>query len=279
VNKWADTFRSTFIFTKQRMTGVVVLLGWFGAQKKFVEKYSQIYSTLLPATWVTKVMIMPPDHMMYNFSSITKFAAKVVKEIEAAGKQDSYSGKTNVIFHLFSNGGTFPAAELVQLTEFKEKLDVKGWVFDSCPGGLTLETLIGALTDSFDPKLFNYVRKDFVKWLIFTLVILIGFPLIWFVNRPKWLISTEPYFEQVARDPHNAPLLLLYSDKDHLVKVQFVEQFEQIKRRISPCCAIEKVNFKDSDHVQHFRKHPELYRASIEKFLQDKCRLQMKTKE
>lgn len=64
-----------------------------------------------------------------------------------------------------------------------------------------------------------------------------------------------------------SPQLYLYSEEDELIGVKDVEEYiEHVKKKLN-VQYVDSYNFKDSQHVQHFRKYPDIYKKCINEFL------------
>ncbi|KAK6058225.1 hypothetical protein COOONC_04206 [Cooperia oncophora] len=76
-------------------------------------------------------------------------------------------------------------------------------------------------------------------------------------------LSMFYYLKECADLPNSQ--LFLYSKEDKLVQYQYVKKFLEYQKSMGR--DVVDVMFANSDHVQHYRTHPEQYRSTCIEFL------------
>ena len=240
---------------------IVILFGWSGSTQKLLSKYSKIYQERKMST-IQMIQFLKIDREAKSVDFLLK---SIEEEFDFKNSKEEFS----IFFHVMSNGGLFnymKALKLMQTTnEFKHwKSLVKGVVFDSCPGDLTITTYATVLTTYIE----NSILKNFVWFLI---LIFMFFWKIFSICIPSLRISAEKSFiEPIIKGTfHDSiPILIIYSKKDHLIDYKFVDKF--IIKLKSFDKLISSKFFLDSEHVAHYRKYPKEYLFSIDKLLNNK---------
>eukprot|EP01080_Neovahlkampfia_damariscottae_P005306 gene5306-8924_t len=218
---------------------IVILFGWSGSTQKLLSKYAQIYQERKMST-IQMVAHLKIDR---DAKSVDPFLKAIEEKFNFKNKQEEYS----VYFHVMSNGGLFnymKALKLMETTdEFKHwKSIVKGVVFDSCPGDLTITTYATVLTTYID----NTILKN-IAWLLVVFGML--FWALFSICFSSLRVSAEKSFVEPMKKSllhDTVPLLIIYSEKDHLIDCQYINKF--IIKLTSFRKLVSSKLFKDSDH-------------------------------
>jgi Eukaryotic protein of unknown function (DUF829) len=258
---------------------VVVILGWWGAELRHVEKYAELYHQRNCAT-VSVVADTLQVMMHLGYPSLdgcvcdaVSVVAKILRDNEKAGK------KIPVILHAFSNAGSFLVERLeVLIQEARASGDLKfgcsedlifvgerldGQIFDSSPAypdiklGFTSTNGV-VFGDSF-----------FVKMIVGFLFLLAGGVSMFF----NWIFGLPDVRWTFWNNMREGQLCLrqayIYSTADTITNVEKLEELIENRRRFSNV-TVQK--FDDSKHVMHLLKHPLIYEKLVDNFLRDSGR-------
>ena len=273
---------STIIVTKDNKEprAVVLLLGWWGAQMKHVQKYSQIYQDRECAT--VMAMVEQSAIIRMDIKTLDAFAqacatcvARIIRETEECDISHDYQKKTPVIIHSFSNGGSYPLWRLEVLVERALKLPehqreanaedlllvgrrLTGEVFDSAPCFPHFFSALKAAKGAIpNPLLLQLVRIFFILHVV-----------LMFLHR--FLVrGTNPRLE-FWRHMMESRLCLnqafVYSAMDDITDVKCLDELITHRKHLAQA-QIFVQRFDDSEHVQHLRQHRTEYLHLIDTFL------------
>ncbi|CAD5118044.1 DgyrCDS6785 [Dimorphilus gyrociliatus] len=225
---------------------LILVIGWAGGIDKYVSKYSDIWEEKNCIT--ARYCVSAAD----GFSSKdtgTLAAANIVEELqERLGVE-----KRPVLIHSFSNGGGSIYRRLVQNDNYKE-LKIIGSIIDSAPGKRRLLGGINAVNSTLiamnAPLLYRYAK---VAVFILRSVL----KAIWQTFWGK----VDHVYKGLIHIPVRWPEGYIYSEKDDVIYADDVREFiDNRKRKAGGSFDIETLQLKDSDHVQHLRKYPILYK-------------------
>ncbi|CAG7726175.1 unnamed protein product, partial [Allacma fusca] len=109
---------------------VVVLIGWAGAEDKFLKKYSDTY---LNMGCIVVRFIAPLRVTFLNFDKIPKLSVRAVDILK-----ECQLNAHPMFFYVFSNGGSFFYSPMIQSIAAKHhagecEFDIRGTIFDSAP--------------------------------------------------------------------------------------------------------------------------------------------------
>ncbi len=86
------------------------------------------------------------------------------------------------------------------------------------------------------------------------------------VMRTEITRQHRSYWHDLANPPFDAPILVLYSHRDRLVKSETIQKFLfMMKARGKE--DVTAVEFEESEHVNHIVKHKDAYCAHLRKFI------------
>eukprot|EP01024_Parvocaulis_polyphysoides_P007035 TRINITY_DN12124_c0_g1_i1.p2 TRINITY_DN12124_c0_g1~~TRINITY_DN12124_c0_g1_i1.p2 ORF type:complete len:159 (-),score=11.41 TRINITY_DN12124_c0_g1_i1:17-493(-) len=136
---------------------------------------------------------------------------------------------------------------------------LRGIIFDSCPATITAEMSAVGVLSALMAKSAEQVEQDHE----FLIKVVEQFAAIG-LHTP--LIQSR--LKEVGRIwSQEAPVckhLYHYSTKDLVIPYKEVEQF--MRKQEERGCKVSGCNWHDSQHVEHYRRHPERYRQSLEEF-------------
>ena len=268
---------------------VVILYGWLGCTPKNLKKYAELYTNHAQhkcAAVYGKVNMAAlifrhrPTLAASVMDSVRK-AATIVREVEASKKKAAGGGDAHhagepipVLLHHFSNGGPFLAIRLKELINdaiagnikdeqdsedlmlLNERLKGRGHeVLDSAPAFIDHSNSYRAI----DTSVPNLPLRIFFKGLLF--LSFKGYVLVAFLKKGRKTENLVFWNDMLESDlcPRQA---FVYSTTGRLTDSKKVDEYidERKKRGIDVTTVLQ---FEDSDHVMHMRKHPKEYQEKI----------------
>ncbi|KAK6016297.1 hypothetical protein OSTOST_18219 [Ostertagia ostertagi] len=155
--------------------------------------------------------------------------------------------------------------EAERMTHLRQR--IKGIIFDSAPARTSAGPDSHAVVVSTPPlEGLTWVSNDTRRQMImlafnlrkaFANSVSALFPSL----RPH--LSMYYYLRECADLPNSQ--LFLYSREDKLIKYKYVKKFLEHQKSLGR--DVVEVMFANSEHVQHFRTHPEQYRATCIEFV------------
>ncbi|KAJ3433021.1 hypothetical protein M0812_21970 [Anaeramoeba flamelloides] len=255
---------------------VVFVLNWLGSQKKHVQKYVDLYRMLgFPAY----SEISPRRAFVFEDFFGKPVVNRIIKDI----RSKRILHKTDdVIFHCMSGNGFHSLSKIIQYEQHKlrelEELylwkgvttpsvqydtdlesllfnHIRGIVFDSAPTPPTPDVFARGFSQSFLKsncllrKSSRFIAKIALK------------------HCPWVLRNNARRIANVMRGEHfiRCRQLYLYSRNDKLVNVPFLESFIDSQEKLE--IEVHRKVWDDSEHVLHYRKHPDEYKEEIKNFL------------
>jgi hypothetical protein len=275
-------FDLTPVSPEKETEAVVILLGWWGAEKRHVHNYGKLFQQRNCATIIgvsDKMVTFCVDEAALSVyaQECAVQTATLLRHLETEQKRP-----IPVIFHLFSNGGCFVFEQMellfqkasVTAAAEKEKSTQKdaaypdlllvrdrlgGQIFDSSPAYLTVHSGTAALEGAFP----NVFVASILKGILLSMhgakhvfEKLFGIP-------PRIETFWNRYLESnVCR--HQA---FVYSSHDRVTDHVQLDKFIQARRNKFPDPTIMVKKFDDSEHCTHYPKHKEEYTRFVFKFL------------
>lgn len=259
---------------------VVLLLGWWGAKLRHVQKYSQLYRDRNCAT-VTAI-IDPKDLLrLFLSDNLDEFAQQVASEVatkvRTIDKQNQkQKSRTPVIIHAFSNGGAANVWRLnVLINQAKNKRDKKKLspaeqdlllvgdrlevvLFDSAPCFPSIPTALKAINQAISNP---FVRL--LAWLILSLQAFLAFLLRKTFGKHDY--NTE-FWNHMTYSTLARHQIFVYSSFDEVCDVKRLEELIDMKKQ-SHDHDVTVQKFDDSEHVQHLLKYPKEYNRLLDECL------------
>jgi len=144
-------------------------------------------------------------------------------------------------------------------------VNVCGVIIDSAPGKPRYSNAVRAFGTSLH---VNPVLRYFMMCGLYLYLVVNGW-LAWINGTfsPSYKKKSNHFlFEHMADDPTRWPMLFLYSTSDKIILHADIE--EMMMRRRALGVHVSSVNWDDTDHVSHIRKHAEEYEQACEDFLE-----------
>jgi hypothetical protein len=206
------------------------------------------------------------------------------------------SKDTPIVIHTLSGNGAHFFTKLLENEQFKEKYlpNVKGIIIDSAPPKFTVERFTGGFTTAIASKLppilksktdvqilnenidTSEIQKHLMEkhWII-TPIVYYAFQI--YFNQLNGLKKFERLEKLLIKNLLHIPKLFIYSKNDKIVPESdiqyYIEKYFK-NQKINQCLdsksnlpLFDELVFKNSEHVAHFRDHPNDYSNKILNFL------------
>ena len=244
----------------------VILFGWMGAQRRHVSKYADMYAAAPGENFRTTIAIADPaDIMLIRRDQLVEYGVGILEQVEADSQDDG-----PIVVHCFSNGGVFvwnfllrlahgldppPASiseeQVALIKRVCERVDAE--IFDSAPCYLLLRSGVSAIDVGLAGNGFARISLK--------IAFLLGAGLQALVDKLRGRpAEPERYWERVTASPCSARQLYIYSDADPICDVPALEAL--IEARAARGIQVSTLHFETSNHVAHFRVHPDEYREA-----------------
>ena len=252
---------------------VVLLLGWWGAEMRHVEKYAGLYLKRDCAT--VSVVADTIDVMKHlGYPSLDNCARDAVAQV-ARIIRDNERGdkKIPVIVHAFSNAGTFLAERLeVLIQQAREDLKVPGCedlvlvgdrldgeIFDSAPAYPDIKL---GFTSTNGVVFGESIIVKVIVGILFFLAGFIATMANWFMGLPnvRWT-----FWKNMREGKLCLRQAYIYSTADKITNVRKLEDLIENRKKFSK---VSVLKFDDSQHVLHMMKHPKQYEKMVDKFIE-----------
>jgi len=261
---------------------------------KHVEKYAQLYnerqcSTVCGTADTIHVMVRWKPALTRNVLEVMKHAVKIIRRAES----ENGSKKVPLIVHAFSNGGAFHLEMLerilLQQRKTQKWIDAAsekaanqleasdhlflvnqrmklGWqVLDSAPAHIStkasIEAVKGATSSNLPLQMLALALLFATIGVIHLASALFGQP------NPK-----DEFWNHMRDSEIGARQVYVYSDTDKMTDMEMLERFIEARRSSPIGTELIVRKFLSSAHVQHMRRYPKEYAATIDQMLK-RCHL------
>jgi hypothetical protein len=257
---------------------VVILLGWWGAQMKHVQKYSALYQerNCVTVTGIveSKAILTLDIYALEAFAQkLASQTATVVREMEQA--PNNGGKKIPVMIHSFSNGGAYPLWRLEVLierammeknvAEIQKTQDLlligdrlRGEIFDSAPCFPDNNSAMKAMKHSISNTILRNIFR--VTLLIHVFLVLVHRILF---NKSD---SRMDFWKHMTESRLCLNQAYVYSTMDDITDVKMLEELVSARQGHAHAHILVK-KFDDSEHVQHYRKYQSEYCELMDTFL------------
>lgn len=277
----------------EKTPSTIILPFWMNAPPRAVVKYVVKYAELAPSARIIFLLTNTGD--FYNSRASHQLRLKPVIDILVAcqrdGAETSESGDDGSVYiHLFSNGGVFATAQLLQAykTATGKPLRVSSMVIDSAPGkptpSLAIKAFSYGLPQTIVLRQLSYAVLSTMIWS--TYLTRKSLDLMWrlFRKRPDDNDDVVVYGDDplaytrktildpefvVARTPQERiKTCYIYSDADELVPWKDVEEHAALASRSTHGNrVVELEKFSETPHVGHMRADPGRYWNIVGRYL------------
>jgi len=261
---------------------VVVVLGWMGSDLRHVLKYSKLYqdrgcTTITGHLNQLAVMIKSDSQTGSFVDQVVQQAATFLRPYYKTENDDENDdGIPPLILHAFSNGGALVIQGFESRLESNKnnhdwELIRKSYrrgasIMDSAPAYLSLRAITNAMSSSIPNPVVKVLGISFMYIFIHVwnlTVLLQGKPSVPVAYWNYWMHA--PAHSSIQAFVYSTTDIVTESGKlDELVEIRQKKRAKTQQQRV-----MSKV-FHDTDHVQHYRKHPKEYAFFLEEIL-DAC--------
>lgn len=271
----------------------IILPFWMNAPPRAAVKYVVKYAELVPSARI--IFLFTNTGHFYNSRASHQLRLKPLIDILAACQaHDAVTPESgddgSVYIHLFSNGGVFATAQLLQAykTATGKPLRVSSMVIDSAPGkptpSLSIKAFSYALPQTIIIRNIGYALLSTMIWGTYFTRKSLG--LMWrlFWKRPDKnddvvVYGDDPlaYTRKAILDPEfivartfeeRIKMCYIYSDADELVPWKDVEEHAALASTSTHGNrVVELERFSGTPHVGHMRVDPERYWGNVGRYL------------
>jgi hypothetical protein len=236
----------------------IILCTWTGAlQRRHVAKYTARYQSLFPSTPIIVIATTSRDFWFRDSRRKQQRLRSAVKRLYELGNANASGNPTGILMHVFSEGGSNKACELVETFHriTGNRLPISAMCLDSTPGHPHYSRLCNAMNKSLPAT--PVLRQ--------TGIVVCGAVVgsVWMTYKvvKEWednIISTT---RRRLLDPKyfdlTAPRCYLYSQEDALIAWQDVHEHaaESLRKDVP----VKEIIFEGSGHVGHAKQDPEKY--------------------
>ena len=225
---------------------LVVLAGWMSAHPRHLSKYAIGYQKLYPSSSILLIRCSPSDMILWPTRVQRQWITPAVSAILSRCTPGNV-GSPQVLLHIFSNGGSHQACNLLNAYRDITSLPFPGHVtiFDSCPGRASIQSSVLALSSALPafPPL-----RGFLYLLIYMVCCLY-----WVIYVPLRFVDQIERIRRALCDPvlmsSEKCRCYLYSGDDRMVNSYDVEAHALEARKRGFNVGTEK--FEGSGHCAH----------------------------
>lgn len=268
----------------------IILPFWMNAPPRAAVKYVVKYAELVPTARI--IFLLTNTGAFYNSRASHQLRLKPLIDILVASQGSETEtlesgGDGSVFIHLFSNGGVFATAQVLQAykTATGKPLRVSSMLIDSAPGkptpSLSIKAFSYALPQTIILRQLSYALLSTVIWGIYLKRKSLGIMWRLFWKRPEMTDDVvvygddplaytrkailDPEFVAAGTPAEKTKTCYIYSDADELVPWKDVEEHAALASKHSRVVHLEK--FIGTPHVGHMRADPERYWNLIQRYL------------
>ena len=106
---------------------IVILMGWWGAQPRHLDRYVSLYQSILPSVAVVAGTASSTSILWYDTVQLREFAQQGLEATAATFVEEQQNIRTTttqplpILVHVFSNGGAFVWLQMMDILEKAEK--------------------------------------------------------------------------------------------------------------------------------------------------------------
>lgn len=239
--------------TKKR--SLALLVGWAESRQKAMAKFAAIYTK----EGIPCLSIAPGIHHMWFTSMGNKLTSHLITSLDMATPTGTADEPVNLVMHLFSGACYTVFPKLVEEVAkpdglFNTKIKPGCIIFDSAPTLFCRESGIQAAKLVYKQGGFNYLTYSASR--------LVGVA----VNAVREGRKCSDLASGLQSPLLAVPQLYLYSKADSVCRSEWVESVIMGQREKGR--ETESFRWEDSEHVQHFIKHPDEYENQVVQFLE-----------
>jgi pimeloyl-ACP methyl ester carboxylesterase len=249
-----------------RRRPVTLVIGWFGAELRYVRKLCNFYLE----SGCDAVAIAPPSAATLLPPVADAYAEVVLKALRRAlEKEGAGEGQREVVIHVASNGGFIFGGTLL----LKERLEaddddgifsrVRGCVFDCAPGNLRPDIVARALAAVLGGRSATNEPAPVFETLASSLLSSS------FISRRLDAIDRAwgkaPAVDETEDGRRlNCPSMFIYSEADVLISPREIEAYAKIREKYGE---VTMHRFLDAPHCEIGRDHAAEYAKHVKDFV------------
>ncbi|KAL6062128.1 hypothetical protein QOT17_012378 [Balamuthia mandrillaris] len=272
-----DPGSSSSSFSTSGTTPLVVTIGWLGCQPRHLQKFTGWYQ----AQGCDTLAYIPTIATMLTPSLGQRRAADVWQTIRSLSAVTTSEAKEEeataplkrkpIVFHTFSNNGTFFWARLLAHSlkhpdlQRLLKHSTAACIFDSSPSEISIDIFVRGFTGAILGMLFPHKGEAIYHHSLLSPMLRALFLL--YSSSPSLKRHVSSVLDAVAVAQPRCPQMYLYSTADHLIPYQQIEAIIQAQKDAGLDVCSKR--WTDSAHVNHFRMHKEEYCDAVNSFLKD----------
>ncbi|KAL9579364.1 MAG: hypothetical protein Q9212_005153 [Teloschistes hypoglaucus] len=232
--------------TSKTTPKLIILCTWMLAEPRHIAKYIEGYQVLYPSVSILIIQSSPLDFLYRGRKALEKCLQPAVVAVRSACSQTS---KSEILLHVFSNGGSLRTAAL-----FRSYLETTGHpvplhctVLDSCPGHAQFHLAAQVLFLPWQSQPF-YIRLPIAALLY------MAFGLWWIVMLALRLESPFGTLWQGLSNPgevKETKRVYIYSEADDMVPWYHIEDHAVEAKEKG--FDVEMERFEGTGHVGHIR--------------------------
>ena len=226
---------------------IIILCSWMSAHPTHILKYVQGYRNLYPSSRIIVIQSAPQDLFYRRASTQQQHLVPVISAILSC--YSTSSDTPNILLHIFSNGGSHQARNLLLAyrTVTSGPFPPHVTVFDSCPGRATFRRSVLALSSALPSSWF-------VRLLLLGLIYIV-LAVYWVIFVPLRLPDPIERVRQTLNSrlmmPNETRRCYIYSQADPMVGWRDVEAHAQSAVDNGFIVRCEK--YDTSGHCSHVR--------------------------
>ncbi|KAF2729589.1 hypothetical protein EJ04DRAFT_515831 [Polyplosphaeria fusca] len=230
---------------------LILLFSWTGANGRHVLKYTKTYQSLFPSTPIMVITTSLKDLCYRSSSTKQRRLQRAVDRVQSLGKL------SNILIHVFSEGGSNKAAEFAEAyhSATSRRLPCSALCLDSTPGHPRFLRMCNALKKSLPPSpilRFSGLAVGGVVvagiWLVYG--VFKGYENN-VVSKTRRRVLDETYWDPTA------PRCYLYSKADELISWEDIQ--EHVHQSATNSIPVMSVCFDQSAHCKHAAEDYERY--------------------
>lgn len=234
---------------------LILLSGWMDASVRNISKYAAGYEKLYPSAKIIVILTSATDIVIRSKTANLNRVAPVLEILYALPPD------LRLLVHAFSNGGALTSLLIARefLANAGRQLPVTAMILDSSPGKTTWQSTSRAFAIGL-PKFF------ILRWLMISAIGISFWVmkfLYWISRRRDTLVKMREQLNTSSLLHAGAPRLYIYSQKDHIVAWQEIEEHVGDAKRSGYKVDTEK--FLDTGHAGHLIGNDERYWGCVKR--------------
>uniref|UniRef100_A0A0N5A478 Transmembrane protein 53 (inferred by orthology to a human protein) n=1 Tax=Parastrongyloides trichosuri TaxID=131310 RepID=A0A0N5A478_PARTI len=243
-------------------TPLICLFGWAGCKDRYLCKYASFYENAGHLT----LRATAPIEKIRNLNDYTVYGDEFYKRFISIPSIE----KRKVFYHIFSMNGASMFLKFYEklLNDNNVSIQSAGIIFDSCPADV--KPMQGALAISY--ALYPPSKYGSITTMLTKFILAVGFAGHRYMIYLESLLCKSAYersfayYKLISMNSLPKHQLYLFSEKDNICSSTSIKEFVK-QQETTNNKTFEKIDFTDSEHVQHFRSYPDEYTSKCLQFI------------